>query len=207
MDDARFRSFFGKLAQALKTEFTPQNYGNLEVINNFEVKHDYNVTVAITLRCQIRINIVCDFNFPSKEGPKIYVTDLYESAIINKLTSEVSYSSFYLWSGVNCKVSDLIAKLDLYFQTNPPKKNMQLAEISLMYREVQSATNAKLMNLDYNRLEMMLSPELKTKACIPGELVSVLKNSFEFKDCHNKLSIFIKKGIDLAGFLKRRSSE
>lgn len=203
MDDAKFKAFFTKLAQALKSEFSPQNYGNLEVTNNFEVRNDYNVTVSITLRCHIRINITCDFTFPSKGGPKLYVTELYDSPIINKLTSEINYSSFYLWSGNNCKVSDLVAKVDLYFQNNPPKRNMALAEISLMYKDVQTAAQQKLANLDYNRLEGFLNADDKIKAANPAELPSVLKGSLEYKECQNKLAVFGRKGLDLTGTINR----
>ena len=74
-----------------------------------------------------------------------------------------------------------------------------MAEISLMFREVQSATNQKLMNLDFNRFENYLTPEDRIKVMNPSELPVVLKTSIEYKDCQSKLTTLARKGIDLAG--------
>ena len=207
MDENRIRTFFGKLVQALKQEFMPQNYGNLEVLNNYEIKKEYNVSVNLTLKCGIRISIICDMNFPSKDGPKLFVLEYMESPIINKMSLEISYNTFYLWSGTNCKVSDLVNKLDYYFQTSPPKKNNQFNEINLMYRDLQSSTTNKLMNANYALIEPYLKKEDLAKSTNPSELPNILRNTIEYKDCYAKLSQFAKKGIDLAGDIKRGRSK
>lgn len=199
MEDARFRTFFGKLAAALRQELVSLNYSNLEVLNNFEIKNDYNVTVGVTLKNGMRVNVVCDFNFPSKAGPKLYVTELYDSPIINKLTSEINYSSFYLWTGGNNRVSELLAKVELFFRDNPPRKNFQLAEINLMFRDVQNTVNNKLINLSYASIKDRLGPEDEANLMNLNKLPDVIRGSAEYRECRSKLGALAKKASDICG--------
>ena len=207
MDENKIRTFFVKLEQALRGEFMPQNYGNLEILNNYVIKKHYNLCMNLTLKCGIRVSVVCDMNFPTKSGPKIYLTEYLESPIVNKLTLELSYESFYLWSGINCKVTDLLIKLDLYFQMNPPKLNKSLSEVNLIYRDLQNATTYKLMNTDFSAMVPYLRPEDLAKSSDPNELALLLKNSTEYRECNLKLSKLAQKGIDIAGDVIRRSSD
>lgn len=207
MDDTRFRNFFGKLTAALRNEFINLNYGNLEVLNNFEIKSDYNVTVGLTMKNQIRVNVVCDFNFPSKAGPKLYLTELYDSPIVNKLTSEVDYTSFYIWSGSNCKVSELIQKLEQFFKDHPPQKNLQLAEVNQMFRDVQATVNNKLLSLDYSRIQNRISPEEEVSAMSSTKLPEVIKGTAEFRECKMKMSALARKASDLTGDLTSRGAD
>ena len=196
MEEARVRDFFSKVQVALKNELLPLNFGNLEVVNNYEVRRDYNITISLTLRCQIRVQLMTELTFP-KTGPKVFVTDIYDSPIVNKITLEVMYQSFYLWTGNTSKVSELVAKLDQYFQTYPPQRNVLLAESSLLFREVQNTVNNKLLNLDYSRFESGLSYEERSK--VGAELPELLRKSLEFKECSARLSAFSGKGIELKG--------
>lgn len=204
MDDSRFRTFFSKLSVALRNEFINKGYANLEILNNFEIKNDYNVTVALTLKCMVRINIVCDFHFPSKAPPKIYLTELYDSPVVNKLTLEVDFSSFFIWTGANCMVSTLTEKLDEYFQRNPPKKNYQLAEVNLLFRDVQNTVNSKIVAMDFNQISGRLSDEDRLNVMDPVKLGEALKGSSEYQTCKMKMSTLVRKSESIAGKLTRR---
>lgn len=206
MEDARFRTFFGKLAAALRQELSGLSFGNLEVLNNFEIKNDYNVTVGVTLKNQMRVNVVCDFNFPSKAGPKIYATELYDSPVINKLTSEISYASFYLWTGGNNRVSDLLAKLEQYFRDNPPKKNFQLAEVNLMFRDVQNTVNNKLINLNYTKIKDRLGPEDEANLMRVNKLQDVIKGTSEYWECKAKIIALADKSAEISGEITSRGA-
>lgn len=207
MDDARFRTFFSKLSVALRNEFINKGYGNLEILNNFEIKNDYNVTVALTLKCMVRINIVCDFHFPSKAPPKIYLAELYDSPIVNKLTLEVDFGSFFIWTGANCMVSNLTEKLDEYFQRNPPKKNYELAEINLLFRDVQSSVNTKIIVMDFNQISSRLSDEDRQNVMDPVKLGEALKGTIEYKACKMKMATLLRKSDSIARKLIRGDSD
>ena len=185
----KIRNFFIKLEQALRAEFMPQNYGNIEILNNYAIRNQTNLYMNLTLKCGIRISVIFDMDFPTKSGPKIFLTEYLESDIVNQLTLEVSYNKFYLWLVIKSKVTDLIVELDKYFQMNPPKFNKSWSEVNLIYRDLQNATTYKLMNTDFSAMIPYLSPADKAKSSDPVQLAILLKNTAQ----HATSRIFIRR--------------
>ena len=205
MDENKIKTFFAKLEQALKAEFQVPNYGFLEVLNNYEMKKEYNLLVKLTLSCGIRISLFFDVNFPTKSGPKIYLCEYLESSIVNKITLEVSYESFYLWSGHNCKAIDLVSRLDSYFKANPPTINKELSEASLMLVDLTNSASNKLMNMSYNQAMICLKNNNIGISANSTHVANSFKETSEFRECNYKLLQMANKGTTLISLIIRRS--
>lgn len=177
----KYLRFFEMLETSLKNEFKNSPFPGTKVLNNYTLKHEYNVTIELILANNIKVEVICDTTFPNTDRPKIFCVESFASDIIDKRTREVKYTSFYNWTGRNSKIIDLVAAIDLAFKKNPPKKNL------LMEENLRKA----------NEIKALASQKLSQGHLGPNEM----------REINRKISELLEKGEIYAGRLKRGNRE
>ena len=177
--ESKYRNFFAILENSLKEEFKASPFPRTRVVNNYTLKHEYNVTVELILGGSVHVEVICDTTFPNTDRPKVFCTESYASDIIDKRTREVKYTSFYTWTGRNSKVIELVTRIDAAFKANPPQKNLLMEENLRQAKEIKEMAAWRFAHGG-------LGPN-------------------EMREIREKINVLLDKGLLCAGSLSRRN--
>ena len=166
----KYLRFFEILESSLKNEFKNSPFPGTKVINNYALKHEYNVTIELILTNNIKVEVICDTTFPNTDRPKVFCVESFASDIIDKRTREVKYTGFYTWAGRNSKVIDLVTAIDQVFMKNPPKKNLLMEENLRRANEVKALASRKLAHGNLGPNEMLEINQKINELLKKGEL-------------------------------------
>ena len=175
--ESKYLRFFQILENSLKNEFKNSPFPNTRVLNNYTLKHEYNVTIELVLGGNIKVEVICDTTFPATDRPKVFCVESFASDLIDKRTREVKYTAFYTWAGRNSKVIDLATAIDAAFKKNQPKKNLLMEEDLRKANEIKSLAARKFAQGNFGANEV--------------------------REINEKISELVKKGESCAGRLTR----
>lgn len=166
----KYLRFFEILESSLKNEFKNSPFPGTRVLNNYSLKHEYNVTVELVLANNIKVEVICDTTFPNTDRPKVFCVESFASDIIDKRTREVKYTGFYTWAGRNSKVIDLANAIDQAFRKSMPKKNLLMEENLRRANEIKALASRKLSQGNSGPNEMLEINQQINELLKKGEL-------------------------------------
>lgn len=201
----RYRAFFDVLEKSFREELKNAPFVGVQVINNYAIKGEYNVTVQVIVADNVKIHIICDTTFPNTDKPKVFCAESYNSPIIDKRTREVNYSGFYQWIGKASKVIDLVNSIQTYFKKNPPVKNLLMKENFRLLDEIQNLANIKLVPNNIGALENQLAPNLREQLWNPSSSYQMLQQTNDVLEIKKRMTALMDKGLTNAGLIKRRN--
>jgi hypothetical protein len=201
----RYKAFFDVLEKSFREELKNAPYTGVQIINNYALKGEYNVTVQAIVADNIKVFVICDTTFPNTDKPKVFCAESYNSPVIDKRTREVNYSGFYQWIGKMSKVIDLLNSINTYFQKNPPVKNLLMKENFRLMDEVQAMANAKLIPNNVGPLENQLAPNIRDQLWSQESSYQVLQQAADVLEIKKKMVELTDRGLTNAGSLKRRN--
>ena len=201
----RYKAFFEVLEKSFIEELKNAPFPGVQVINNYTLKGEYNVTVQVIVADNVKLHIICDTTFPNTDKPKVFCSESYNSPIIDKRTREVNYSVFYQWIGKSSKIIDLVNSIHAYFQKNPPIKNLLMKENFRLMDEIQALANAKLVANNIGALENQLAPNLREQLWNPSSSYQILQQTTDVLEIKKKMAALTDRGLISAGTIKRRN--
>jgi hypothetical protein len=201
----RYKAFFEVLEKSFREELKNAPFPGVQVINNYTLKGEYNVTVQVIVADNVKLHIICDTTFPNTDKPKVFCSESYNSPIIDKRTREVNYSVFYQWIGKSSKIIDLVNSIHAYFQKNPPIKNLLMKENFRLMDEIQALANAKLVANNIGALENQLAPNLREQLWNPSSSYQILQQTTDVLEIKKKMAALTDRGLISAGTIKRRN--
>ncbi len=203
--EGKYKSFFGLLENSFKEEFKRAPFPVLRVLNNYELKNEYNVSVEVTLNDSVKLCVICDTTFPNTDKPKVFCSESYNSPIIDKKTREINYSSFYQWTGKSSKVIDLVIAISEYFKKNKPVKNVLMEENMRKINDIKELTHKRLSNVNPTVLENQIPQSQREELWDSTTCYEVIQQAPEIRDLKVQVSGVIDKGLFNAGLINRRN--
>lgn len=134
MTDGIMNQNINALGSSLISEFIGSSFTKTFFINNFQTSKKETVSILIELNLEIEIEIICGLNFP-EECPFVFALEPIKSDIVNILTNEINYNSFYNWSK-NSTLLQLSKVIQEYFMSVPFEINQNIRNIFRQKKEI-----------------------------------------------------------------------
>ena len=115
------------LGSSLISEFIGSSFTKIFFKNNFQTLKKETVSILIELNLEIEIEIICGLNFP-QEYPFVFALEPIKSDIVNILTNEINYNSFYNWAKKSTLLQ-LTKVIQEYFMSVPFEINQSIRNI------------------------------------------------------------------------------
>lgn len=160
----------------LEREFKGTNY-QVVFINNAENPGSKNFDLSIDVETcinvgdhQMALKLQVPKEFPN-QAPVLFSKSGVAHSIINKLSQEIDYKSYYPWEKKTSKAVDLIKATEKYFRSNSPFDNLEGKKFDSILNNIEDRAVTKLKDLDVKSFYNNLSAEDK----------KVVGNSDQFK--------------------------